>query len=220
MELLIEAGFKRSTSERIVQHLLDKLTAKHDLSQLTTRQLISMLNEHAKGIIDCMDEEILPLLNDGLIEKELVCAGLTPSTATRTALHIVLSVKRELTGKKKDYPIEQYLNLVDHAFSHFISMLTPELAHKLCKGSITPGQISDMAAYEVFPNEWKEEVDFKEKGKEYARKLAAATTEGGVRCRKCGSTNTITASQQTRSADEGSTMFVQCKTCGAMSKLS
>lgn len=38
--------------------------------------------------------------------------------------------------------------------------------------------------------------------------------EGVLECRKCGSKKTFSFQRQTRSADEGSTTFAQCASCG------
>lgn len=61
---------------------------------------------------------------------------------------------------------------------------------------------------------WVSSVGARFSNPESAAAAAATAHEGLFKCRKCGSHQTDNYSMQTRSADEGMTVFVRCLNCG------
>ncbi len=72
-------------------------------------------------------------------------------------------------------------------------------------------KIPQMIPSEINPEIWKKELA-KKHLKEYKEQNMATSTE--YTCRKCGAKKVRVSSQQTRSADEGMTIFVVCLNCG------
>jgi transcription elongation factor S-II len=88
------------------------------------------------------------------------------------------------------------------------------LMDKINKNQINIEKIAFMSYQELFPNHWKEMLDEKYKREKlmYEDKQEAMTDQ--FKCGRCKQRKCTYYELQTRSADEGMTIFITCITCG------
>lgn len=115
--------------------------------------------------------------------------------------------------KKWDNPyfVQIYL---DRLRSIYINLKNPEILEQIKSEAIQAHSVAFMTHQEMCPDKWKELIDakiIKDKNK-YEINVEASTDT--FTCRKCKSNKCTYYLQQTRSADEATTIFVQCLTCG------
>lgn len=101
-----------------------------------------------------------------------------------------------------------------------ISNLKPELIKEIQDGVIQSHTVAFMTHQELNHTKWAELIDAKSKRdkNKFETNMAAATDT--FTCRKCKSNQCTYYLQQTRSADEATTVFVQCCKCSARWKTS
>jgi DNA-directed RNA polymerase subunit M/transcription elongation factor TFIIS len=94
------------------------------------------------------------------------------------------------------------------------------LLQRLQENEFVPHEIPFMKSEETFPELWKETIDA------YMKKYKNAYVQQDLpvtemfRCSKCGKRKCTFYTMQTRSADEGETVFVNCLNCGKKFKIS
>ena len=116
--------------------------------------------------------------------------------------------------KKWDNPFfaEIYIN---HLRSIYINLSSnSQLLENLKSGVLTCQTLAFMTHQEMKPEKWDEMIQRKiirDKNK-FETTIEASTDT--FKCRKCGSRKTTYYSQQIRSCDEPTTIFVQCIDCG------
>jgi transcription elongation factor S-II len=94
------------------------------------------------------------------------------------------------------------------------------LLNRLEEKEFAPHEIPFMKAEETFPELWKETIDaYMKKYKNAYIQQDLPVTEM-FRCSKCGKRRCTFYTMQTRSADEGETVFVNCLNCGKKFKIS
>lgn len=107
--------------------------------------------------------------------------------------------------------------------SHLKSILK-NLNHKLIEevnnGSLQPHKIAFMTHQELDNDKWAELIDIKSKRDKNKFEVNIAAATDTFTCRKCKGKNCTYYLQQTRSADEPTTIFVQCLDCGTRWKTS
>ena len=109
------------------------------------------------------------------------------------------------------YFVQIYL---DRLRSIYINLKNPEILEQIKTESIQAHTVAFMTHQEMRPDKWKELIDakiIKDKNKFEINVEASTDT---FTCRKCKSNKCTYYLQQTRSADEATTIFVQCLTCG------
>jgi transcription elongation factor S-II len=109
------------------------------------------------------------------------------------------------------YFVQIYL---DRLRSIYINLKNPEILEQIKSESIQAHTVAFMTHQEMRPDKWKELIDakiIKDKNKFEINVEASTDT---FTCRKCKSNKCTYYLQQTRSADEATTIFVQCLTCG------
>jgi transcription elongation factor S-II len=103
---------------------------------------------------------------------------------------------------------------IDRLRSIYLNLKNPEILEQIKSEAIQAHMIAFMSHQEMRPDKWKELIDakiIKDKNK-YEINVEASTDT--FTCRKCKSNKCTYYLQQTRSADEATTIFVQCLTCG------
>ena len=103
---------------------------------------------------------------------------------------------------------------IDRLRSIYINLKNPEILDQIKSESIQAHTVAFMTHQEMRPEKWKELIDakiIKDKNK-FEQNVEASTDT--FTCRKCKSNKCTYYLQQTRSADEATTIFVQCLTCG------
>lgn len=94
------------------------------------------------------------------------------------------------------------------------------LVARLGENEFKPHEIAFMKPENVFPERWKETVDAYLKKYENAYERKDVVVSSLFRCGKCKKKECTYFEAQTRSADEGATVFVSCLNCGNKWKMS
>lgn len=94
------------------------------------------------------------------------------------------------------------------------------LLTRLNEKEFTPHEIAFMKPENVFPEMWKNTVDAYMKKYENAYERKDVVVSSLFRCGKCKKKECTYFEAQTRSADEGATVFVSCLNCGNKWKMS
>lgn len=98
--------------------------------------------------------------------------------------------------------------------------LNEQIIQSITDGTIKPHIVAFMTHQELCPEKWASLIETKSKRdkNKFETNMAAATDT--FTCRKCKSKECTYYLQQTRSADEPTTIFVQCLKCGTRWKTS
>lgn len=88
------------------------------------------------------------------------------------------------------------------------------LSQRLGEKEFAPHDIAFMKPENTFPEMWKDTVDAYLKKYENAYERKDVAVSSLFRCGKCKKKECTYYSMQTRSADEGETVFVSCLACG------
>jgi transcription elongation factor S-II len=124
---------------------------------------------------------------------------------------------KEATNRKvvkkwdNQYFVQIYL---DRLRSIYLNLKNPEILEQIKSETIQAHSVAFMTHQEMQPDKWKELIEakiIKDKNKFEINVEASTDT---FTCRKCKSNKCTYYLQQTRSADEATTIFVQCLTCG------
>jgi DNA-directed RNA polymerase subunit M/transcription elongation factor TFIIS len=103
---------------------------------------------------------------------------------------------------------------VDKLRSVYMNLTKPNIIEQINNNSIQIHTIAFMSHQELDPEKWNELIKLKsvrDKNK-YEVNIEAATDT--FKCRGCGESKCTYYLQQTRSADEPTTIFVTCLSCG------
>lgn len=102
---------------------------------------------------------------------------------------------------------------LDRLRSIYINLKNIDLISQLKNKEITPQTLAFMTHQELDPEHWKEYIDRKIKrdASKYTNNIEASTDM--FTCRRCKSKKCTYYELQTRSADEPSTIFIQCLNC-------
>ena len=85
-----------------------------------------------------------------------------------------------------------------------------ELKQKVKKNKIDYKNLADLSGFDVFPENWKDLFEKKEKQDKLKYEMKPESMTDEFKCRKCGSRSCSYYEVQTRSADEPMTQFVNC----------
>jgi DNA-directed RNA polymerase subunit M/transcription elongation factor TFIIS len=94
------------------------------------------------------------------------------------------------------------------------------LIDRLCEKEFFPHDIPFMKPENTFPERWKETIDAYMKKYKNAYEKQDVVVSSLFRCGKCKKKECTYYTQQTRSGDEGETVFVKCMNCGNAWKMS
>ena len=101
-----------------------------------------------------------------------------------------------------------YSNLKSESYIHNV-----EFKQKILDGVIDHTQISELSAYDIFPENWKDLFDAKAKRDARKNEFKPEAMTDTFKCRKCSSRKCSYYEVQTRSADEPMTQFINCLDC-------
>lgn len=91
---------------------------------------------------------------------------------------------------------------------------TTHMLKKLKDRSFPPHEIAFMSCYDLAPNHWEKIIEEKKKRDDMMCEIDFGQSTTQFRCIKCGRNKTTYYTMQTRSADEGETIFIICLNCG------
>jgi transcription elongation factor S-II len=124
---------------------------------------------------------------------------------------------KEATNRKvvKKWDNQYFVQIyIDRLRSIYINLKNPEILDQIKSEAIQAHTVAFMTHQEMRPDKWKELIDqkiLKDKNK-FENNVEASTDT--FTCRKCKQNKCTYYTQQVRSADEPSTIFVNCLTCG------
>ena len=98
--------------------------------------------------------------------------------------------------------------------------LKGEILENIQDGSIKPHIVAFMTHQELCPEKWSELIEAKSKRDKNRFEVNIAAATDTFTCRKCKGNKCTYYLQQTRSADEPTTIFVQCLICNQRWKTS
>ena len=84
---------------------------------------------------------------------------------------------------------------------------------RILNGDINEQNISKLNIYDIFPENWKDFLEYKTKRDKLKLEYKPEAMTDQYKCRKCGSRSTSYYEVQTRSADEPMTQFITCLNC-------
>ena len=84
---------------------------------------------------------------------------------------------------------------------------------RILTGNINENNISKLTTYDIFPENWKDFLEYKTKRDKLKLEYKPEAMTDQYKCRKCGSRSTSYYEVQTRSADEPMTQFITCLNC-------
>ena len=90
----------------------------------------------------------------------------------------------------------------------------PELKGRVTSGSVSCTDLATMTPQEMFPDAWIKLINDKKSRDEKEFSLTASALTDKYKCRRCSSRKITFYERQTRSADEGTSSFFTCLSCG------
>jgi transcription elongation factor S-II len=102
---------------------------------------------------------------------------------------------------------------VDRLRSVFINLSNTDIAERLTNGDIKAQDIAFLSHQEMAPGQWSELINQKMIKDKYKFEMNVQSATDTFTCRKCHKNQCTYYQQQTRSADEPMTTFVQCINC-------
>lgn len=124
---------------------------------------------------------------------------------------------KEATNRKvvKKWDNQYFVQIyIDRLRSIYINLKNPEILDQIKSEAIQAHTVAFMTHQEMRPDKWKELIEEKtKKDKNKFENNVEASTDTFT-CRKCKQNKCTYYTQQVRSADEPSTIFVNCLTCG------
>jgi transcription elongation factor S-II len=102
---------------------------------------------------------------------------------------------------------------VDRLRSIFINLSNTDIAERLTNGDIKAQDIAFLSHQEMAPGQWTELINQKIIKDKYKFEMNVQSATDTFTCRKCHKNQCTYYQQQTRSADEPMTTFVQCINC-------
>lgn len=89
-----------------------------------------------------------------------------------------------------------------------------DLLERLVEKKFMPHEIPFMKPENLFPERWKATIEAYHKRTEFSYESHEMAMTDQFKCSKCHSRQCSYREMQTRSADEGTTIFVRCLNCG------
>jgi DNA-directed RNA polymerase subunit M/transcription elongation factor TFIIS len=89
-----------------------------------------------------------------------------------------------------------------------------DLKDRVVSGTVSCNDLATMTPQELFPDVWLKLINDKKSRDEKEFSLTASALTDKYKCRRCGSRKITFYERQTRSADEGTSSFFTCLSCG------
>ncbi len=101
-----------------------------------------------------------------------------------------------------------------------VNNLSDEIIKSISEGAVLPHIVAFMTHQEMNHKKWAKLIEMKSKRDKSKFEVNMAAATDTFTCRKCKGKNCTYYTQQTRSCDEATTVFVQCLDCGTRWKTS
>ncbi len=96
----------------------------------------------------------------------------------------------------------------------------PGLRDRVMTNTVASRDLPNLTPQEMFPETWNQLINDKQSRDEKEFSLTASAMTDKYKCRRCGSRKITFYELQTRSADEGTSSFFTCLSCGNQWKTS
>lgn len=113
----------------------------------------------------------------------------------------------------KKWDIKQFVEIYNSRLKSVLTNLTEKWVQAIRSGEVQPKQFAFMTHQEFDYDRWKEMIEIKSKRDKNKFEVNVAAATDTFTCRKCKKNQCTYYLQQTRSADEPTTIFVQCINC-------
>tara|TARA_Y100000996_G_scaffold280044_1_gene220904 strand:+ start:632 stop:1150 length:519 start_codon:yes stop_codon:yes gene_type:complete len=114
-----------------------------------------------------------------------------------------------------------FLNMYVNKVRQIVTNISPntytdktQTLKRLKEKQFLPHEIAFMTCYEIFPEHWESIIAEKKKKDAMMCEIDFGQATNQFRCMKCKGNKTTYYTMQTRSADEGETIFITCLNCG------
>jgi transcription elongation factor S-II len=112
---------------------------------------------------------------------------------------------------------DMYQNKARDVLTHLLPdsyMFNPVLCQSVATGQRCPEKIAQLQAHELRPDLWADLLDRKMLRDQHAYHNRLVSKTDQFKCGKCKKRECVYHEMQCRSADEGTTVFVTCISCG------
>jgi DNA-directed RNA polymerase subunit M/transcription elongation factor TFIIS len=125
--------------------------------------------------------------------------------------------KRKIIKKWENHLFTQIY--IDHLKTIHFNLQNPEILQKIRGGELSPQTFAFMTHQEMNADLWKTLIERKIRNDANKFNNTIQSSTNLFKCKKCGERNCSYYELQTRSADESTTIFVSCLSCGANFKI-
>ncbi len=126
--------------------------------------------------------------------------------------------ERQKVVKKWDN--KHFVQIYIDRLRSIVNNLSDEIIKNISDGTVLPHVVAFMTHQEMNHEKWAKLIETKSKRDKSKFEVNMAAATDTFTCRKCKGKNCTYYTQQTRSCDEASTVFVQCLDCGTRWKTS
>ena len=200
----------------------DETSDEEDIEDTDNEQLIDEKDDEWEADDDAIEDNVeheVRVKNKELINNILNNTELT-NRVELSIYNFTLSVcDKKKVPKRWDNPVFKkiYINKSRSLYSNIKAdsyIGNENLKQKLVESKIDTDNIANLTYQELFPEHWKKLLDEKyRRDKSIYEDTAEAMTDQ-FKCGRCKSRKCVYYEMQTRSADEGMTVFITCLNCG------
>lgn len=120
----------------------------------------------------------------------------------------------------KKWDNKHFVQIYVDRLRSIVTNLRDDIIQNINDGSVLPHIVAFMTHQEMAPDKWTKLIEAKSKRDKSKFEINMAAATDTFTCRKCKGKNCTYYTQQTRSCDEATTVFVQCLDCGTRWKTS
>lgn len=149
-----------------------------------------------------------------LIENENISTNLEKACYNYA---IQESAKRKIIKKWENTLFTQIY--IDHLRTIYYNLQSQHILERVRSGELSPQTFTFMTHQEMNSELWKTLIERKIRNDANKFNNTIQSSTNLFKCKKCGERNCSYYELQTRSADESTTIFVSCLSCGANFKI-
>lgn len=120
----------------------------------------------------------------------------------------------------KKWDNKHFVQIYVDRLRSIVTNLRDDIIQNINDGTVLPHIVAFMTHQEMAPDKWAKLIEIKSKRDKSKFEVNMAAATDLFTCRKCKEKNCTFYTQQTRSCDESTTIFVSCLSCGTKWKTS